>query len=216
LELLQKIMRKIALINAGFGNIGSVINTLNRINLKSFSITNGEELYNFKPTHIIMPGVGAVNQAMTNLTKNNFLAPLDYFIKEKKILFCGICVGMQLLSEFSEEFGESKCLGWIPGKVKSLKSNKKSLPHMGWNTIINNTRESKLLKNIYGKDMYFCHSYALNCEEKYIIAETIYGNKFISAVNKENIYGIQCHPEKSLYLGDTFFKNFFSLGEDNF
>ena len=82
---------------------------------------------------------------------------------------------------------------------------------MGWNTLIKNKKESKLLKSLYGEDMYFCHSYALNCEEKYIIAETIYGNKFISAVSNENIYGIQCHPEKSLDLGDIFFRNFLNF-----
>lgn len=209
-------MRKIALINAGFGNIGSVVNSISRIKLKSFTVYNGQELLNYKPSHIIMPGVGAVNQAMENLKKNNFIKPLEYFIKKKKILFCGICVGMQLLSETSEEFGKSKCLGWIPGKVKILNSNKKSLPHMGWNTVNKSLHDSYLLKNIYGKDMYFCHSYSFNCDKKYIIAESVYGNKFVSAINRENIYGIQCHPEKSLELGDIFFKNFLNIGEKNF
>ena len=208
-------MKKIALINAGFGNIGSVTNSINRIKLKSFTVSNGQELYNYAPTHIVMPGVGTVGQAMANLKKNNFIEPLEYFIK-KKILFCGICVGMQVLSETSEEFEKSKCLGWIPGKVKALKSKNMSLPHMGWNTITKTQKHSSLLNNIYGKDMYFCHTYAINCASEYIIAETVYGNKFVSAINKENIYGIQCHPEKSLELGDIFFKNFLSLGESNF
>ena len=136
-----KSTKKIALINAGFGNIGSVINSINRIKLKSFTVSNGQELLNYKPSHIIMPGVGAVNQAMEKLKKNNFIEPLEYFIKKKKILFCGICVGMQLLSETSEEFGKNKCLGWIPGKVKTLNSKKK-FTHMGWNTI---TKAYKIL-----------------------------------------------------------------------
>ena len=207
-------MKKIALINVGFGNISSVINSLNRIEIKSQKISSGQELLNYGPSHIIMPGVGAVGQAMKKLKDNNFIEPLDYFVNKKKTFFCGICVGMQVLSSYSDEFGINKCLGWIPGKVELLSSNGLSLPHMGWNTL-KKKNSSVLLNNLYEKDMYFCHSYALKCENKYITAETEYGKKFVSSVNKENIFGIQCHPEKSLGLGDIFFNNFYNLGESH-
>ena len=92
-------MRKIALINAGFGNIGSVVNSISRIKLKSFTVYNGQELLNYKPSHIIMPGVGAVNQAMENLKKNNFIKPLEYFIKKKKNIIlwnmCGYAIAIR-------------------------------------------------------------------------------------------------------------------------
>ncbi len=207
-------MKKIALVNVGFGNLGSVVNSISRINYKPIIVSNGDELFNYSPTHIVMPGVGAVGEAMIKLEKSQFIRPLEHFIR-KKIYFCGICVGMQILANTSEEFGITKCLGWIPGEVKKLDTNKMKLPHMGWNTIYKTRRVSSLLDNIYEKDMYFCHTFAFNCAKEYVIAETNYEQNFVSAINKENIYGIQCHPEKSLKLGDIFFKNFLSLGENN-
>ena len=176
--------KNIAIINLGLGNIGSVINFVKRLDYEPTIITSGEDLKSFNPTHIIMPGVGAVKQ--------------------------GICLGMQVLSTSSEEFEFTKCLDWIPGKVIKLDSKGLSLPHMGWNTI-NIKNQSGIFSIINNKDMYFAHSFAMDCPEKYVAATSNYGSDFVSAVEYKNIYGIQSHPEKSSDIGSMFFKNYLEL-----
>ena len=202
--------KNIAIINLGLGNIGSVINFIKRLDYEPTIITSGEDLKLFNPTHIIMPGVGAVKQAMQTLIKNNFIEPLEYLVMENNCYFCGICLGMQVLSTSSEEFEFTKCLDWIPGKVIKLDSKGLSLPHMGWNTI-NIKNQSGIFSIINNKDMYFAHSFAMDCPEKYVAATSNYGSDFVSAVEYKNIYGIQSHPEKSSDIGSMFFKNYLEL-----
>ena len=204
--------KKIAIINLGLGNIGSLINSIKRLNVNPKIVTTGEDLLAFNPTHIIMPGVGAVGQAMDALVNNHFIGPLNTLVEKKGCYFCGICLGMQVLLDSSEEFGNHKCLGWIAGKVEKLKSKELSLPHMGWNTMHVKKMNSPVFQNMDKKDMYFAHSFTIRCSEEYIECTTNYGNDFISAVRKNNIYGIQCHPEKSANIGSVFFKNFLDLG----
>jgi len=205
-------IKKIAIINIGLGNIGSLINSIKRLNFEPRVLTKGKDLIEFNPTHIIMPGVGAVGKAMESLTKNNFIEPLKILVENKGCYFCGICLGMQVLCDSSDEFGNHKCLGWIPGKVKKLESKGLSLPHMGWNTMNVNKSYSPVFKSINKKDMYFAHSFTIFCSEEYIECTTNYGNDFISGIRKNNVYGIQSHPEKSANVGNIFFKNFLMLG----
>ena len=129
---------------------------------------------------------------------------------EKKKPFFGICVGMQLLADSSEENGNHNGLGWISGMIKKLPSKKLKMPHMGWNSI-------KVFEGVFKirpkeTDYYFIHSYYFDCKNKEnILAETSYGINFPSIVNKENIYGVQFHPEKSSDQGLDVIKSFLNL-----
>jgi len=203
--------KNIAIINLGLGNIGSVINFIRRLGYEPAIIASGKDLELFNPTHIIMPGVGAVKQAMQTLINNKFIESLEYLVKEKNCYFCGICLGMQVLGISSEEFELTKCLGWIPGKVIKLDSKGLSLPHIGWNTM-NIKNQNSIFSTINNKDMYFANSFAMDCPQKYVAATSNYGSNFVSAVEYKNIYGIQCHPEKSSDIGSMFFKNYLELG----
>lgn len=143
---------------------------------------------------------------------------LDEILAEQvlinKIPFLGICLGMQLLAIKGWEGGENKGLGWIEGEVIRLKSGQPNvrIPHVGWNEV-NFEQSSSLFANLSsGKDFYFVHSYHFQCsQEKNIIASTPYCGKFVSAVSKDNIFGVQFHPEKSQRLGFQMIKNFLSF-----
>ena len=203
-------LNKIAVINLGLGNIGSVINSLQKLNFKPGIIFSGQELESFNPSHIIMPGVGAVSEAMHKLKNFNFIDKLETLVFEKNCFFCGICLGMQVLAKSSEEFGNTQCLGWIDGKVSIMKTKGLSLPHMGWNTMHVKNKDS-IFYDLNDKDMYFAHSYSMNCDKIYIAATSNYGSSFVSGVQYKNIFGIQSQPEKSAFLGSIFFTNFLNL-----
>ena len=127
-------------------------------------------------------------------------------LEKKKIPFLGICVGMQMLANNSEENGFHDGLGWINGNIKEIPKNNLKMPHMGWN-IVKPTKENELINN--EADYYFVHSYYFECQNNQnILAETRYGINFTSIVSKENIYGVQFHPEKSSSQGLNLIKNF--------
>jgi glutamine amidotransferase len=157
-----------------------------------------------------LPGVGAYEAAMKKIKNKISIKNLENEIFIKKKFFLGICVGMQILSEKSSEFGNSQGLGWIKGDVKKIKS--KILPHIGWNEIIIK-KNSQIINNIDNKtDFYFVNSYHFDVEDnKLIIAKTKYGESFCSILQKDNIFGAQFHPEKSQESGKTFIKNFLML-----
>ena len=164
-----------------------------------------------KSTHLVLPGQGAFGTCISGLRNiPGMLDAINEFTNEKKKPFFGICVGMQLLADKSEEKGSHKGLGWIEGTIKKLPSKKLKMPHMGWNSI-------KLLKGDFKIkpqeiDYYFVHSYYFDCKNKEnILAETNYGINFPSIINKENIYGIQFHPEKSSDQGLRIIKSFLEL-----
>jgi len=131
---------------------------------------------------------------------------LSEFAIIKRKPFLGICIGMQMLASFSEENGIHKGLGWIKGRIKPLPSINLKMPHMGWNSV-KPTQSNNLLKS--SDDYYFVHSYYFDCDNNQnILAETQYGINFTSIVCKENIYGVQFHPEKSSSQGLNLIKNF--------
>ena len=162
-------------------------------------------------THVVLPGQGAFKTCMDGIQKIPGMEDeLNKFVKIKQRPFFGICVGMQLLADNSEENGNHQGLGWIEGTIKKLPGADIKLPHMGWNSIkiLNKNSKIKPLEN----DYYFVHSYYFDCiNSNNILAETKYGINFPSIVNKENVYGCQFHPEKSSNQGLKIIKDFINL-----
>ena len=200
----------IGIIDYKMGNIGSIQNMLKRISVKSVISSTIEILNNCDK--LILPGVGSFDQGMKNLKNHNFIRFLnDYVIKDKKPIL-GICLGMQLFADNSEE-GDLSGLGWIKGNVKKFNLRKDSLkvPHMGWNNI--ECKNSKLFLNLPNeKRFYFVHSFFFECKNKEnIISTTDYGINFASSINKQNIWGTQFHPEKSHICGMNLLKNYAKL-----
>ena len=206
-------MNQITIIDYGSGNVlsaqKSFIKITNDNNINS-NVTISNEISDIKKsTHIVLPGQGAFATCMAGIKKKPGLieALYDFAIIKKKP-FLGICVGMQMLANYSEENGHHKGLGWIDGSIKPLPDNKLKMPHMGWNEV----RPMKKNNLITSSDnYYFVHSYYFECKNsENILAETQYGINFTSIVVKENIYGVQFHPEKSSSSGLSLIKNFVS------
>jgi glutamine amidotransferase len=200
----------ITIVNYGLGNINAFVNVYDRLNIPTKIAKTAEDLIDSKK--IILPGVGHFDYAMNRLNSSGMRSQLEFLVKEKKVPVMGICVGMQMLANDSDE-GVEKGLGWIDGHVRkfdaSLIPYKTRLPHMGWNTM-KKVKETPLLKGFEDDSrFYFLHSYYFECKNSdEIISETEYGIKYASVVNKDNIFGIQFHPEKSHSNGINLLKNF--------
>jgi glutamine amidotransferase len=200
----------IGIVNYGSGNIQAIANTYKRLNIEYFISGNTNELE--KATHLLLPGVGAFDEAMRILNSSGLKKFLDEMVLDKQKPVMGICVGMQLLAEGSEE-GNLEGFGWIKGYVKkfdvSLFERKPYLPHLGWNTV-ELQRVHPIFKNIdQQKGFYFLHSYYFECAyDNDILGTTNYGLAYASAVHHSNVFGMQFHPEKSHQNGLTIFNNF--------
>lgn len=203
----------IAIINYGSGNIQAIGNIYSRLNIPFVVAEQPDDLK--KATKIILPGVGAFDQAITELEKSGLRQALDDHILHIKKPVLGICVGMQILAESSEE-GVLKGLGWIDGSVRKFDHSRfiqaTHLPHMGWNDV-EPVKNNYLFNDVGpGARYYFLHSYYFSCSRhEDVLATTDYGGQFASAVNSENIYGVQFHPEKSHQAGIQLLKNFSTL-----
>ena len=210
---------KIAIIDYETGNLKSVSkalelasnNVLKRSNIEI--INSSKDLNNFDK--VVLPGQGSFKQCFQSLSSiRGVLDGLIDFVIVKKKPILGICVGMQLFSTFGDEDGGSDGLGWIKGKVKkiSLKDLSLKLPHMGWNNI-QISSSSKLLNGINNDShFYFVHSYSFDLDEKkYVSATTNYSIEIVSAIEKENIFGTQFHPEKSQANGIKILENFVKI-----
>lgn len=202
----------IALIDYNMGNLRSVTNAFEKIGSSIEVVRDPEKIKDFDK--LILPGVGAFKDAMEHLNTSGMNEAILEFSKTGKPLL-GICLGMQLLLQSSEEFGFCEGLGLIPGVVKEFDSSKFSeklkVPHMGWNKLYvqqNSPLFQGLEKEIY---LYFVHSFHAVVEEKYMIGKTFYGYDFASAIQKENIFGFQPHPEKSHEKGLKILENFVNL-----
>lgn len=193
----------IGLINYGSGNISAIANILEKENIQHIIINKPSEVN--KVTKIILPGVSAFDRTMELLEEKKFISYLNNLVIEKKIPIMGICVGMQVLFEKSEE-GRKNGFGWIKGEVVKL-SNPKT-PHLGWNSIIN--LNHRIINDINVKEgFYFLHSYkCIPCEKNVISILSDYDESINSIVIKDNIIGIQFHPEKSHSNGVQIFRNF--------
>lgn len=199
---------KVCVLDYGSGNVASVYNLINRLGY-DIKVSNKVEDIK-KSSHLILPGVGAFGSSVEKIKNNISIELLSDEVKVKKKPFLGICVGMQVLAEKGLEFGSHEGLGWIEGTVEKI--NAKVLPHVGWNNI-EMKKNSPIFSNIKNaSDFYFVNSYAFKVKDNnFIIAETTYENTFCSAVQKENIFGVQFHPEKSQKVGQDIIDNFLKV-----
>ena len=200
----------ITIIDYGLGNIRAFTNVYERLNIKTKLAHTADDLKDAKK--IILPGVGSFDHAITLLNNSGMRDALDKLVMENKVPVVGICLGMQIMAKSSDE-GKLSGLGWIDGAVKLFDSStisyKTHFPHMGWNSI-QPLKKSEILAGMDSETrFYFLHSYYLVCHNQVdVLATTDYGITYASAVSKENIFGIQFHPEKSHSNGVQLLKNF--------
>ena len=206
---------RVAIIDYGMGNLASVKRAVEEQGVEGF-IANSPFLLS-RASHLILPGVGSFDVAMENLNKLGFVSEIRKQVLENKKPLLGICLGMQLLADRGYEGKETAGLGLIKGEVKKLSGclTNEPLPHVGWNEL-NLVKSSTLFNEIEtGKDFYFVHSYYfIPKDESVVLAKTPYclnGAGFISVIGKDNIFGVQFHPEKSQELGLQLLNNFLSL-----
>lgn len=200
----------ITIIDYGLGNIRAFRNVYERLNIP---VNIARQPSDFSgATKLILPGVGAFDYAMSQFNLSGMKEKVENLVLNHRMPILGICVGMQMMANSSEE-GMLPGLGWIEGKVKKFNPDsiryKTRLPHMGWNSIKKRKKDNLLSQLDDDSKFYFLHSYYFECEdEKNILCETEYGIKYSSAVNKDNIYGVQFHPEKSHSNGVQLLLNF--------
>ncbi len=202
----------IGIVDYNMGNLASVKNAFAKLGQETVVESDPSKFKDYDK--LVLPGVGAFGDAMEHLRERNMIEPLREFAKSEKYML-GICLGMQLLFESSEEFGSNEGLGLIKGKVVPFDMSKfdepLKVPHMGWNKMF--TKEHPLFKNLdEGHYLYFVHSYHAVCDnEEDVIGTTEYGYSFASAVACGNVMGIQPHPEKSHKNGLHILENFINL-----
>ncbi len=182
----------IAIIDYLAGNAPSVLSAVKKLGYEASAVQKPEQLKG--ASHIILPGVGSAGATMRSLQEAGFIEPLTEMVLEQKVKFLGVCVGMQILFQHSEE-EDAECLGWLKGKVLRFDQNGLRVPQMGWNEVEFEKDVEFEAENGY---FYFVNSYYVVPENSQDVwGTTEYGNRFTSAVNKENIYATQFHIEKS-------------------
>lgn len=198
----------IAVINYNMGNISSVKNAFRRIGANVIVTSNARVISNAKA--LVLPGVGAYKDAYKNLIKLNLIKVLKENVRKK--VFLGICLGMQLLFEYSLENGKNKGLGILKGYVEKIPQVVK-VPHIGWNQLKILKRNSKMFSGIKeGDNFYFDHSYYVIPGNKYVVSSiTDYGIEIAASIEHDNIYGFQFHPEKSSAGGLRLLENFWNI-----
>ncbi len=202
----------IVIIDYGVGNHQSVANALDTLGCR-FVVSNKEEDI-VRAESYILPGIGAFEEAITNFRKLNIIDLLTEQVQIKKKPLLGICLGMQLLADYSEENGRWDGLGWIEGGVVAIEPREDyRVPHVGWNNIIVTQNDPMFSITEESHNFYFDHSYHFNCKLEYISATCSYGSELVAAVQKDNVFGVQFHPEKSQSNGLKLFRSFFNYVE---
>ena len=203
----------ITIIDCGMGNLGSILNMLKKIGVTAVISSNIYDIEEAKK--LILPGVGAFDNGMKNLNDRGLIPLINRKVLVDGVPILGICLGMQLFSKRSEE-GVLPGLGWIDAETVRFRFNSAGtnlkIPHMGWN-FVDIRRENLLFRGMdENPRFYFVHSYHVICNNSSdVLTTTSYGYNFISAVNKENIFGVQFHPEKSHKFGMRLLSNFIAL-----
>jgi imidazole glycerol-phosphate synthase subunit HisH len=203
---------KIALVDYGMGNLSSVLKKFKYMDVVVSVTSSWKEI--MESDKIILVGVGHFGKAMDNLKQLDLIDSLTEAVMEKHKPVLGICLGMQLMAKTSEE-GDADGLSWIDANVKRIQVSdtvKYKVPHVGWNQIIK-MKDSALMKGVGNADeFYFAHSYHMDVfDSNLILNVTEYSNKFVSGIERDNIFGVQYHPEKSHDAGDILLSNFVDL-----
>jgi glutamine amidotransferase len=203
-------MTRVCILDYGSGNVKSVYNLFTSLS-EQVKISNTPADIE-DATHVVLPGVGAFAASMRRIQERLPLDVLERVVRQQGKPFLGICVGMQVLADTGHEFVEAAGLGWIPGRVDKLDTRGQPLPHIGWNDVTIR-RPSPLLAGLENApDFYYVHSFVFRPHnEDAVLATTGYGEQFCCALNHENIYGVQFHPEKSQRAGVKLAKNFLAL-----
>ena len=203
-------MKNICILDYGVGNIFSLKNILKKNNINFTYSRKKKDILN--ATHLILPGVGSFDIAIRKLSESISIDFLNNEVLKKKKPILGICVGMQIMATNGHENTLTNGLGWIEGSVKIIDSKKLSLPQVGWNNLLLSKKKSDIMYGVEKKDFYFLNSYYFDImNKKNVIAYTSYGIKFPSVIQKNNIVGVQFHPEKSQKAGLQLIKNFIKL-----
>lgn len=201
---------KIAIVDYGLANIQSVINAIECFGVESYVANRSDELV--LADRIVLPGVGAFDAGMKGLHEQGFVDVLNDLVLKKQVPCLGICLGFQFLFEGSDE-GEATGLGWIKGRAEKFDTNIVKVPHMGWNEVVLK-EDSKLMSGLSTpSDFYFVHSYCVPFSDEAAdcsVAYCEYGQKYVAAVEKDHIFGVQFHPEKSQLAGMKLLENFIS------
>ena len=206
----------ITIVDYNSGNISSVINSFSEVAKDKVFIDVTSDLNKIKSSDkVVLPGQGSFKSCVDSLKSiNGLIDTLDEFTLNNKKPLLGICVGLQMFADIGYEETETKGLGWVSGKVSKInnQNGKFKLPHIGWNQI-NIVKDSKLFKDIENNShMYFVHSYEFIPQDNDVIsATTDYSSNLVCAVEKENIFGTQFHPEKSDKIGLKIIENFINL-----
>ncbi|MBI2625301.1 MAG: imidazole glycerol phosphate synthase subunit HisH [Candidatus Nealsonbacteria bacterium] len=205
----------IAIINYKMGNLRSVLNAFESLGADAKIVDSPDLLSSAKA--VVLPGVGAFKEGVDNLKNLNFVKAIEVEVLEKKKPFLGICLGAQMIAKKGFEHGEHEGLGWLDFDVRKIapKDNSFRIPHMGWNNLEIKNGGGRLFNGI--KDpavVYFVHSYHLvpvRGQEKYITSTAWHGESITASIEKDNIFGVQFHPEKSQNTGLALLKNFIDL-----
>ena len=201
----------IIIVDYGLGNLASIQNMLKYLGVTNVKISSDiNEINNAKK--IILPGVGSFDHGMNNLKKFGLIDVLNKKALADKIPFLGICLGMQLMTKSSEE-GKLKGLGWFDAETKKFNISKDlKVPHMGWNYVKSTNDKNNFLKKDKKYRFYFVHSYYVEASNKeQVLFETKHEINFHSAIQKDNLIGMQFHPEKSLHFGMDILERFSKL-----
>lgn len=202
--------KSIVIVDYGVGNIDSVRNAINALGYSRVTVSCNPQILH-EADALILPGVGAYLECAEKLRERHLDVILSEIVFHENTPIMGICVGMQLMADYSEEGGIHAGLGWIPGAVRRFNLPRQfAIPHVGWNDIAP-VPESDLFKSLPDHpNFYFDHSFHFDCDQSYVVASCDYGVKVTAAIRRGNIFGVQFHPEKSQNNGLRVFRNFFN------